>query len=72
MSSGSYKQVYVRCPFYRTDDGKNRISCEGIGEGSTLTSYYRSHPEYEKQMDIFCSLHYSKCEIARAIMEKYT
>ena len=71
MSSGSYRQTEVLCPFYRSDDGKNSISCEGIGGGSSLTSYYRLRGEYRRQIEIFCCEHYAKCEIARAIMEKY-
>ena len=64
-------QAYVRCPFYRGDDGKNRISCEGIGAGSSLTSYYRAGRDCRRQMEVFCCRHFDKCEIARAIMEKY-
>ena len=37
MSSGSYNQVRVECPFYCGDDGRQRITCEGILEGSSLT-----------------------------------
>ena len=28
--------MLVRCPFYKFDDGKRRITCEGIIEGSSL------------------------------------
>ena len=72
MSSGSYRQTDVLCPFYMTDDGKNRISCEGIGNGSSLTSYFRTRSEYARQLEVFCCEHYARCEISRAIMEKYT
>ena len=37
MASGSYKQVDVKCPFYRNDDSRCKLSCEGVTEGSTLT-----------------------------------
>lgn len=28
MPSGSYRQVYVKCPFYLYDDGAGRTCCE--------------------------------------------
>ena len=30
MASGSYRQVYVVCPYYVTDNGRDRIVCEGL------------------------------------------
>ena len=71
MSGGSFRQVEVRCPFYRSDDGRNRIVCEGVGDGRTLTSYYSRGSQYMRQMEVFCCAHYPKCEISRLIMEKY-
>lgn len=71
MSSGSYWQVYVRCPFYQSDDGKNRIVCEGIGNSSNLSLYFRSKCDYETQIQVFCCKHYKKCEVHRMLMEKY-
>ena len=71
MSSGSYRQVDVRCPFYRSDDGRRRIICEGIVDGCSLSLTYQRKDEYEKQMRIFCCEHYRKCEVYRILKEKY-
>lgn len=71
MPSGSYKQVKVQCPFYQHDDGKMRITCEGITDDSSLTLMYRHKSDYEIQITEFCSKHYHKCEIYRLLMEKY-
>ena len=40
MPSGSYKQADVQCPFYRYDDGRRRITCEGIVDGCSLALIY--------------------------------
>ena len=42
MPSGSYKQIEVQCPFYKYDDGKRRITCEGIIEDSSLALIYHN------------------------------
>lgn len=71
MPSGSYIQVFVRCPFYKYDDGKKRITCEGLTDDSSLALIYHNKTDYEKQISIFCCRHYSKCELYRMLMEKY-
>ena len=71
MPSGSYKQVYVRCPFYRSDDGQRHITCEGPTEESSLTLNFPRKSEFETQITVFCSEHYQSCEIYRMLMDKY-
>lgn len=71
MSSGSYLQVYVRCPFYCSDDGRRRIICEGITEGSSFSQTYKRKADFEKQIRVFCCDHYTKCEVYRMLMNKY-
>ena len=71
MPSGSYIQVFVRCPFYKYDDVKKRITCEGLTDDSSLALIYHNKTDYEKQISIFCCRHYSKCELYRMLMEKY-
>ena len=71
MPSGSYRQVYVRCPFYKSDDGKSKIICEGIVDESRLTISFGRRDDYETQITVFCSEHYRKCELYRIIKEKY-
>ncbi len=71
MPSGSYKQIEVKCPCYKYDDGKGRITCEGIMEDGSLALIYHNKLDYETQMDVFCCEHYTKCEIYRLLMDKY-
>ena len=71
MSSGSYKQVYVRCPFYKQDDGKQRIVCEGPTDGCNLSLSYSRKADFETQITVFCCEHYEKCEVYRMLMDKY-
>lgn len=72
MSSGSFKQVNVQCPFFKFDDGKKRqIACEGICEGCITILSFKLKSEWEKQIDVFCSEHYRKCEVYRMLMDKY-
>ena len=71
MPSGSYKQIEVQCPFYKYDDGKQRITCEGIVDNSSLALIYQRRNDYETQINVFCCEHYKKCEVYRMLMEKY-
>ena len=71
MPSGSYKQAEVKCPFYKFDDGKRRITCEGIIEDSSLALIYHNKNDYETQINVFCCEHYMKCEFYRLLMDKY-
>ena len=71
MSSGSYRQVYVKCPFYKKDDGKRSITCEGLVDRSSILLQYILKKDFEMQMDVFCCQHFEKCEVYRVLMEKY-
>lgn len=71
MPSGSYMQAYVICPFYQHDDGRRRITCEGIIEGSSLSLLYTNEADYKAQITVFCCEHYRKCEVYKLLMEKY-
>lgn len=65
--------MLVRCPFYKFDDGKRRITCEGIIEGSSLSLIFRKKADQETQLGVFCCRHYENCEIYRMLMEnKYS
>lgn len=71
MPSGSYRQVDVLCPFYKYDDGKQRITCEGLIDGSSLALIYHNRRDYETQLNTFCCKHFQKCEVYRLLIEKY-
>lgn len=71
MSSGSYRQVNVKCPFYRSDDGRGKIICEGLKERSTVSLNYRRKQDYEKHIRGLCSGEYKQCPVHGMLMEKY-
>lgn len=71
MATGSFLQVYVECPFYKEDDARRRISCEGIVDDSKITISFLRKRDFDIQMNTFCCEHYKKCEIYRMLMEKY-
>ena len=69
MPSGSFKQADVQCPFYKFDDGKQRITCEGLVDDSSLALIYHRREDYETQINVFCCEHYKRCEVYRMLME---
>ncbi len=71
MPSGSYKQADVQCPFYQFDDGRRRITCEGLIENSSLALIYHRKADYETQINVFCCEHYKKCEVYSILIAKY-
>lgn len=70
MPSG-YKKADVQCPFYKYDDGKRRITCEGVIDDSSLALIYHNKADYETQINVFCCGQYQRCEVCRLLMEKY-
>ena len=62
----------VQCPFYRFDDKKRSITCEGIIDRSHITLSYQNGRDQRKQLEVFCCEPYKKCEIYRMLMrDKY-
>lgn len=68
VASGSFRQVDVQCPFYKSDDGRSGITCEGFGDARSLIQTYRYKADYVKQMEVFCCERYKKCEVYRVLM----
>ena len=66
--SGSYIQRDVLCPFYKRDDGKRTVVCEGIVDNSSVGLSYRYESLYRTQMEVFCCSHYRNCEVFRMLM----
>ena len=71
MPTGSFLQVNVTCPFYISDDGKNRIICEGIVPDSRDHVSFRQSKSFRCQIEVYCCDQYTKCERYHPIMEKY-
>ena len=58
----------VVCPFYRRDDGSQRIVCEGFTEGSSLMQYYNRKADFRQQLELFCTDRCSCCEVYRMLL----
>lgn len=72
MAIEGFRPWGVQCPFYKVDDNKRSITCEGIIDGSHITLSYRRSRDQRQQLEIFCCEHYKKCEIYRMLMrDKY-
>ena len=71
MASGSYWQVWVQCPFYKRDNSKDCLVCEGVGDARTLTQVFDSRDALKKYMQAYCWERYKSCPLYRMIMEKY-
>lgn len=70
MPSGTYKQVYVKCPFYHYDENM-KITCEGVIPGSSLRTIFHSPTVYSNYMKLYCSNRYNDCPIAKLIDDQY-
>lgn len=60
----------ILCPFFRCHNS-TEIGCEGITEGSSIRLVFRNAAGQAQQEQIFCGGDYAKCELFRAINEKY-
>ena len=67
MSSGSFHQVDVKCPYYISDNGVNKISCEGLIPGSSIAHFFRASADFKMQIRAFCSGCYWRCEVCEAL-----
>ena len=70
MSEGSYFKSNVRCPFYLHDEVQ-RISCEGLIDGTTATMFFKRRREREKHLRLLCCQRYENCQHAAALLRKY-
>lgn len=71
MSSGTYRRVDVVCPFFKFDDGRRRITCEGIIPRSSVALIYNCRCDYDMQFNEYCCKSYKYCEIYNLLMDKY-
>lgn len=67
----SYKSVDVKCPFYRNDDGKRQVTCEGVCEGAECALIFRRRSELKRQLEVFCCGWYQRCEIYKAVNARF-
>lgn len=69
--ASSWNAQYVQCPYYRTDDNKMRILCQGVADSSRLAWNFTTKKDFKIQMDTFCCQHYKKCEVYRMLEQIY-
>lgn len=70
MPSGTYKQVYVKCPFYQYDENM-KITCEGFVIDSSLRLIFHSPADYNNYIGHYCSNRYHDCPIAKLLDNQY-
>lgn len=71
MSKGR-ETVYVKCPYYRREDRKERqILCEGLLDGTDLYQRFPSLDAMLQHKNCYCKIDYRKCPIAQALDRKY-
>lgn len=71
MPSGSYIQANVKCPYYKHDNGKDRIVCEGLVPSTLIQSSFRCKRDFMQQIKTYCCGCYWRCEICTALDAKY-
>ena len=61
----------MQCPFYKYDDGRRKIVCEGFDDLCLVDVRWRFHAEQVKHMETFCCDRYPNCEVYRMAAQKY-
>ena len=69
--STSWKSADVGCPFYKSDDGKQKIICEGLIPNSSVVISYRRKVDWQAQLNTACCRDYNKCRVYKMLMHKY-
>ena len=70
MPSGSLK-AHIKCPFYRYDDTKIRITCEGTTESNSISQTFHTKAEFKNYIRKYCCKSYKSCKLYELAMEKY-
>ncbi len=64
------EDAFTLCPFYVRDSSRVLI-CEGIAEGCSNTTTFRSPVSKARYQERFCRNNYGSCELCKALMNKY-
>ena len=59
----------VVCPFYRYDDGYNRLVCEGLTDDSSVIQKYKRKKSHQKYMEHFCYRNCTQCGVFRMLVD---
>lgn len=67
--------AYAKCPYYHKTRRRNtqrlEIVCEGIIDGTKLTSQWENEKYLYEHLKKCCCNQYNKCQIAEIINRKY-
>ena len=67
----SFFQVNVQCPFYKSDNGRDCLACEGVGDATNVTQIFDTWDALKRFMSVYCWDRYKTCPLYSMIMEKY-
>lgn len=64
--------MYIRCPYYRREDRKDRkIKCEGVVDSTEMEQRFRSNQALMDHREKYCMENYRACPLAMALDRKY-
>lgn len=64
----SRKQIYIKCPFYKGDDGKQcMIGCEGLLSDRSTEHFFPNKEEYLSFLMKYCEDKWEKCPFAKSL-----
>lgn len=67
----SWAEAYVQCPFYKYDDGKRAITCEGAIDGAINRSLFTTQKKQRNQLEKYCCKLYFACPVYQMLKKKY-
>lgn len=67
----SWYESRVECPFYKYDDGKKGITCEGCTDGCITRTLFITSDMQKNHLCTYCCRDYQKCPIYAMLAKKY-
>lgn len=67
----SWNESRVECPFYKYDDGKKGITCEGCVSGSITRTLFNTKAQQDRHLRTYCCKSYKQCPIYAMLVKKY-
>lgn len=67
----SWEESRVGCPFYKYDDGKLGITCEGCVDGCITRTLFTKKEQQKSYLRKYCCKDYKQCPIYAMVAKKY-
>lgn len=67
----SWVDKYAECPFYKYDDGKKSVTCEGYKKTCVVRTIFVTNGSMEVHLKAFCCKDYQKCPLYPLLVKKY-